>query len=257
MYKDKNIAVVIPAYNEEKYIAHTIYTIPYFVDHIYVVDDASTDNTYKIAARVSSQNGKLNVLHRKQNGGVGAAIITGHKIAMIDGSDVVAIMAGDGQMDPSILYKIIEPVVQGKADYAKGNRLTNHQHLKEMPAWRIFGNILLTYLEKMASGYWHISDPQNGYTAISARALRNLNLDKVEKGFAFENDILVKLNVIGAQVIDVPHPAIYHEQQSKIRYTSFIGRTSWLLIKDFLWRLYTEYFKQPSNHKVAEKVDID
>jgi len=236
---------------------HTIHSIPSFVDHIYVVDDASTDNTYKKAFAVSGHNRKLNILHHEQNGGVGAAIITGHKIAIMNGSDVVAIMAGDGQMDPSILHKIIDPVVQEKADYAKGNRLTNRQHLKEMPAFRAFGNILLTYLEKMASGYWHISDPQNGYTAISNKVLRNLNLDELEKGFAFENDILVKLNIIGAQVIDIPHPAIYHEQQSKIRYINFIGRTSWLLLKDFLWRLYTEYLRQRISHKATDKVNID
>ena len=256
MYKDKKIAVVIPAYNEEKFISQTISTIPSFVDHIYMVDDASTDNTYEIAANISRQNGKLKILRRPDNGGVGAAIISGHKMALKDGSDVVAVMAGDGQMDPSLLSRLLDPVVEGRAAYAKGNRLTDRQDLKEMPPWRAFGNYLLTYLTKIASGYWHISDPQDGYTAISTNTLRNLNLDEIEKGFAFENDMLVKLNAIGAIVVDVPHPAIYREQQSKIRYPYFIFRTSWLLLKDCMCRLYKKYLKRPFKHKPSDKGKI-
>jgi len=247
MYKDKQIAVVVPAYNEEKFIAQTIESVPSFVDRIYVVDDASTDGTYEIASQIASQDGKLNVIHRERRGGVGAAIVSGHKMACKDEMDVVAIMAGDGQMTPAILDKVLDPVVEGKADYAKGNRLTLPQHKMAMSAWRRFGNFLLTYLTKLASGYWHVSDPQDGYTAMSRETLQKIALDKLCKGFAFENDMLVKLNVAGARVIDVPHPARYGEERSKIKYPNLIVTTSWLLLKDFLWRLWVKYIKQSFN----------
>lgn len=251
MYKGKKIAVVVPAYNEEKFIAQTIMTIPHFVDRIYLVDDASTDGTYEIASNIASQNGRLTVIKRPKNEGVGAAIISGHKEALKDKMDVVAIMAGDGEMDPAMLDKVLDPVVEGKADYAKGNRFSTPQHKNGMSAWRIFGSFLLTYLTRIASGYWHMSDPQHGYTAISGDTLQKVSLQQLYKSFAFENDMLVKLNVIGARVIDIamPVPASvrYSKKHSKIRYPSFIVKTSWLLLKDFFWRLWVKYIRRPFN----------
>lgn len=242
MYKDKKIGVVVPAYNEERFIESVINTMPDFVDKIYVVNDTSSDDTLEIISRLANQNGRIIAVNRDRKGGVGAAIISGHKKALKDDIDVVAIMAGDGQMDPLVLHKILAPVVEGEADYAKGDRLSIPQHRRGMSAWRLFGNFLLTYLTRIASGYWHISDPQDGYTAISTETLRKLDLDRIEKGFAFENDMLVKLKVIEGRVMDVPHPAVYQGQRSKIRYPRFIVKTSWVLLKDFLWRLKTRYF---------------
>ena len=247
MYKGKKIAVVVPAYNEREFIAHTIVTIPHFVDRIYAVDDASTDDTYEIASDIARQNGRLTVIKRPKNEGVGAAIISGHKEALKDNMDVMAIMAGDGEMDPAMLDKVLDPVVEGKADYAKGNRFSTPQHKKGMSAWRIFGSFLLTYLTRIASGYWHMSDSQHGYTAISSDTLQKIALHQLYKGFAFENDMLVKLNVIGARVADIPMPTTaslrYSKRYSKIRYPSFIVKTSWLLLKDFFWRLRVKYVK--------------
>jgi len=172
--------------------------------------------------------------------------VTGHKKALADGMDVIAVMAGDGQMDPAILDRILDPVVEGKADYSKGDRLSVPQHKKGMSAWRAFGNFLLTYLTRLASGYRHIPDPQNGYTAISRGVLERVDLNKVETGFAFENDLLVKLHVVGARVVNVPHPARYRGEHSKIKYLHFMVTTSWLLLKDFLWRFWVEYVRRPS-----------
>jgi len=251
VYKGKKIAVVVPAYNEEKFIAQTIMTIPRFVDQVYVVDDASTDDTYEIASNIACQNGRVTVIKRPKNEGVGAAIVSGHKEALKDRMDVMAIMAGDGEMNPAMLEKVLDPVVEGKAEYAKGNRFSTPQHKKGMSAWRIFGSFLLTHLTRMASGYWHMSDPQHGYTAISGEVLQKLELDKIYKSFAFENDMLVKLNVIGARVIDIPMPVPasfrYSKKYSKIRYPRFIVKTSWLLLKDFFWRLWVKYIRRPVN----------
>lgn len=246
MYKGKKIAVVVPAYNEEKFIAQTIESVPSFVDKIYAVNDASTDRTLEIMRSMTNQNGRITIVVRDRRGGVGAAIISGHKKALKDNIDVVGIMAGDGQMSPSILHKILDPIIEGKADYAKGDRLSIPQYKNGMSTWRAFGNFLLTRLNRIASGYHYISDPQNGYTAISAQTLRKLDLDRVEKGFAFENDMLVKLNIIGARVVDVPHPAIYGGQNSKIRYPHFIVKTSWLLLKDLIWRIWLKRIRRNS-----------
>jgi glycosyltransferase involved in cell wall biosynthesis len=246
MYKEKRVAVVVPAYNEERFIAGVLTTIPPFVDQIYAVNDGSVDRTLEIAQTIAKQNGHITVINRKQQGGIGTAVTTGHKKALADGMDVIAVMAGDGQMDPAILDRILDPVVEGKADYSKGNRLSVPQHRKGMSVWRVFGNFLLTYLTRIASGYWHISDPQNGYTAISRGVLERVDLDKVETGFAFENDLLVKLHVCGARLRDVPHPARYRGENSKIKYPRFMVATSWLLLEDFLWRLWVEYVRRPS-----------
>jgi len=244
MYKNKKIGVVVPAHNEERFVATVIGTMPDFVDKIYVVNDASTDRTVEIVTNEAMQNIKLVVINRESNGGVGAAILSGHTRAIQDDMDVIAVMAGDGQMDPAILNNILDPVIRGKADYVKGDRLSRQEHRKEMPTWRTFGNFLLTWLTRIASGYWNISDPQDGYTAISVEILKKLDLDKIEKGFAFENDMLVKLNVVRARVTDVQHPAVYRGQNSKIHYSKFIFNTSWILLKDFSWRIWTKYFRR-------------
>jgi glycosyltransferase involved in cell wall biosynthesis len=244
MYKNKKIGVVVPAHNEERFIGMVIGTMPDFVDKIYVVNDASTDRTIEIVFTKATQNKKLVVINRETNGGVGAAIITGHARGLHDNMDVLAVMAGDGQMDPAVLNNIIDPIVEGKADYTKGDRISRQEHRIEMPPWRTFGNFLLTFLTKIASGYWNISDPQDGYTAISVETLKKLDLDRIERGFAFENDMLVKLNVVGARVSDVQHPAIYRGQSSKINYFTFTINTGWILFKDFFWRVWTKYLRR-------------
>lgn len=246
MYNNKRIGVVVPAHNEENFIAAVIHTVPDFVDKIYVVNDASTDKTQEIITAEAKKNSKVTAIYRQNKGGVGAAVLSGHIRAIDDGIDIMAVMAGDGQMDPHILSEIIGPVAEGRADYVKGNRLSSPEHRKEMPSWRLFGNLILTNLTRMASGYWDISDPQDGFTAISADILKKIDINNIEHGFAFENDMLVKLNVVGARVIDVQHPAIYRGQDSKIHYSNFIFRTSWILLKDLVWRMRQKNHRENS-----------
>jgi glycosyltransferase involved in cell wall biosynthesis len=193
---------------------------------------------------MATGNSRVSVINREINGGVGAAILSGHVRALQDGMEILAVMAGDGQMDPAILSNFLAPIAEGKADFAKGNRLSSRQHRREMPTWRALGNFLLTNLTRIASGYWRIADPQDGYTAISAETLKKLDLSEIEPGFAFENDMLVRLNVIDARVLDVSHPAVYRGQESKIRYPSFIIRTSWILLKDCVWRIWAKYLNR-------------
>jgi len=243
MYKGKRVAVVVPAYNEERFIADVIKGIPEYVDRIYVVNDASTDNTAQIAEGLAKNNPRVTVKTLEKNTGVGGAITAGHRLALEENMDAVAIMAGDNQMLPEYLPAFLEPVINGVADYAKGNRMSCKQHYYGMPRFRRFGTNLLTFLTRISSGYWHINDPQNGYTVINNSALSKIPLNRVYKGYAFENDMLVRLNIIGARVVDVPHPAIYNGQNSKINYPSFIIKTSWMLLTSWVWRLWVKYIR--------------
>lgn len=241
MYRGHKIGVVVPAYNEERLISETLKGIPSFVDRIYVVDDGSTDKTAEIVGELQKRDRRILLIQHEQNRGVGAAIFTGYKKALEEGMDIVAVMAGDNQMDPKYLPSLLDPIVDGIADYAKGNRLLSPEYRRGMSKWRFLGNTILTFLTKIASGYWHLMDPQNGYTAISRRALERIPLDSIYPWYGYCNDLLVKLNVYGFRVVDVPIPARYGEEKSKIKYWLYIPKVSWLLLKDFFWRLKMKY----------------
>lgn len=261
MYKNKRIGVVIPAYNEAGFVGEVIETVPEFVDNIYPVDDRSSDETWseiqRAATRVNGgelvvrpdggeDNPRVVPLRHDQNQGVGAAVKTGYRRASEDGLDVVAVMNGDGQMDPDVLHRIINPVVEDAADYAKGNRLLSPDHWDGMSGWRLFGNFLLTYLTRIASGYWRIADPQNGYTAISVDIIDSIDLSSIYDEYGFLNDLLVYLNAQDARIADVEMRAVYGDETSSIRYHEFIPELSWLLVRGFLWRLNTKYLYNES-----------
>lgn len=279
MYQGKTIGVVVVAHNEEGLVGEVVETLPTFVDRAYVVDDGSTDDTWaeiQAAARrvnerrrgaehgdderrrdgatARDRDGERELprgdggverpvvpIRHETNGGVGAAITTGYRRALEDDVDVTVVMAGDGQMDPEECHRIVAPVAEGRADYAKGNRLLDSDLRAEMSSWRLFGNTLLTVLTKIASGYWKMMDPANGYTAISREALSELDLDAIYDDYGAAHDILVRLNVANMRVADVPIPASYGEEQSGIRYSSFVPNLSALLFRRFLWRLRTKY----------------
>jgi len=239
MYSQHRIGIVIPAYNEENLIQDTLRSIPPFVDRVYVVDDGSTDST---PAKIKEfEDLRYVSIRHETNQGVGAAITTGYRRALKESIDIVAVMAGDNQMDPKYLPYLLDPIVWKIADYTKGNRLLNHVVRNGMPPFRSFGNSLLTYVTKMSSGYYEMIDPQNGYTAISRRALQRIDLDAMYQGYGYCNDLLAKLNVAGCKVLDVVIPAKYGKEKSKIRYSIYIFKVSWLLFKTFIWRLYMKY----------------
>jgi glycosyltransferase involved in cell wall biosynthesis len=242
MQQDKKVGVVVPAYNEERFIEEVIKTMPTYVDRIFVVNDKSSDRTGEILSKMN--NDRLVVVTHQQRMGAGGAMISGYKKALSGDMDIITIMAGDGQMDPTILDKIIEPVLSGKADYSKGNRLSLPEHRNGMPKFRLLGNFLLTFMVKLASGYWNIDDPMNGYTAISGNTLAKIDLDKVQKGYAFEADLMVKLNVVNAIMVNVPMPSRYRGEKSKIKYWTFIMRLSLVLARSFVWRLWVKYIKK-------------
>ena len=239
MFKGCRVGVVVPAYNEEKQIDCVLETMPAFVDHIYVVDDGSADAT---SARVNhwmeKRHSRVELIRHPARRGVGAAITSGYKAALDGGMEVVAVMAGDGQMDPQELPKIVEPVADGKVAYCKGNRLTSGVAWQKTPKVRYLGNAFLSLLTKIASGYWHIADTQSGYTAISADALRMLDLDSMYRSYGYPNDMLVRLNVRNLRVTDVYIPPRYGiGERSKMKISKVIPLVTLLLIRGFFYRM--------------------
>ena len=241
MYKDHTVAVVVPAYNEELLIRETLCSVPDFVDRIFVVNDASKDNTQQIIGDLCRNDPRIMPIVHAENSGVGAAIVSGYRQSLLETIDITVVMAGDNQMDPVVMPSLIDPIIQNKADYTKGNRLLSPEYRKGMSQWRFFGNTILTFMTKFSSGYWKLMDPQNGYTAISRKALERINLDRIYPRYGYCNDLLVHLNVFGFRVMDIEMPARYGREQSKIRYGPYIGKVSWLLFKDFLYRLRMKY----------------
>jgi glycosyltransferase involved in cell wall biosynthesis len=242
MYLKKTIAVVVPAYNEEKLIARTLKEIPDLVDKMIVVDDASTDNTARIITELAGNHQRIQLIQHEVNQGVGGAIVTGYKKARDLGIDATVVMAGDAQMDPSDLVRIIEPVVNGSADYTKGNRLFYGDAWNMIPHYRYLGNSFLSLMTKISSGYWHIADSQSGYTAISLIALQRINLDKIYKRYGMPNDLLIKLNQHDFRVRDVHVRPVYNVgETSGIKLIQVIPKISWILFKGFWQRLFFKY----------------
>ncbi len=244
MYKGKKIGVVIPAYNEETQIRKVLETIPDFVDRIIVVDDASTDKTAEVVRKYIEETGddRIELIVHEENQGVGGAIATGYKRAIELELDAVAVMAGDGQMDPDDLPALLDPVVEDRADYSKGNRLVTGEAWKKIPKVRYLGNAFLSLLTKIASGYWHIADSQTGYTVINRRALLAIDWDSIYKRYGVPNDILIKLNIANMRVVDVPINPLYNVgEKSKMKIPKVILPISWLLLKGFFERLWEKY----------------
>jgi glycosyltransferase involved in cell wall biosynthesis len=241
VYRDQTVGVVVPAYNEEMLIGDTLTSLPSFVDWIYAVDDSSTDSTWQLIEDLSRKDSRIVGIRHEKNSGVGASIVSGYRRSLKDNNQVTVVMAGDNQMDPDLLPSIIDPIIENCADYTKGNRLLSPEYRKGMSRWRFVGNSILTILTKFSSGYWKLMDPQNGYTAISRRALERIDLNRIYPRYGYCNDLLVKLNIFGFRVMDVEMPSRYGRETSKIRYGKYIGKVSWLLFKDFFYRLRTKY----------------
>jgi glycosyltransferase involved in cell wall biosynthesis len=244
MYRGKSIALVIPAYNEEKLIQPTLKAVPHCVDKIYVIDDNSSDGMGNVVATCARLDGRIELIHHETNQGPGQAIITGYKTSLKEGWDIVAVCGGDNQMPLDELPRLLDPLVEGKADYTKGNRFMEEGNaFTDMPRIRLLGNTLISLLTKISSGYYSIFDVVDGYTAITKKAISGVNWDKAWKGYGYPMDFLMRLNVKGFRVIDVPRRAIYleGERQSQIKGFSYAAKVSPMLLKNFFRRLNTKY----------------
>jgi len=245
VYKGKRIAVVVPAFDEERLIATTLETMPELVDRVIVVDDASRDAT---AERVeayragAADGGRVELIVHAENQGVGGAIASGYQRARDEGYDVAVVMAGDAQMVPADLPELLDPVVEGRADYAKGNRLFTGDAWNVIPRVRYLGNSMLSLLTKIASGYWQVADSQCGYTALGRRALETLDWSRTYRRFGQPNDLLVRLNLYNFRVVDVPVQPIYGiGERSGVKPLRMIPRLALLLLRLFCFRMWHKY----------------
>jgi glycosyltransferase involved in cell wall biosynthesis len=239
VYEGRTVAVVVPAYNEEALVGSTVSGIPAFVDSIIVVDDCSKDET---AVRAQKADKRVEVIAHERNQGVGAAIVTGYRRAIAIGVDVTCVMAADGQMDPDDLETLVRAIAVDETDYAKANRLFTGQAWQLIPRTRYLGNAALSFMTKIASGYWHVADSQSGYTAVNLETLKLLDLDRIYRRYGFPNDLLVHLNVFNRRVRDYPSRPIYGVgERSGIRLRHVVPKISWLLLKGFFWRMGQKY----------------
>jgi len=241
MYRHLRVAVVIPAYNESRKIAATVASVPGIVDHVVVIDDASSDNTSAQAHAAGLRRSapeRVEVVRHVQNRGVGGAIATGYRRALELAVDVAVVMAGDGQMDPSDLPALLAPIAADDADYVKGNRFLHPTIWTTMPPSRIVGNVLLSAATRVTSGYGHIFDSQCGYTAIHRRALASIDLDAVWARYGYPNDLLSRLRVAGVRVADVPVRPVYGEHwRSGINFGTALHPIPWVLLRSWGTRL--------------------
>lgn len=243
MLDNKNIAVVVPAFNEEILIESTITGIPDYVDKIVVVDDCSRDETVNhVNTLLQHQPGRIFLITHTENQGVGGAIASGYIWCRDHDIDIAVVMAGDAQMDPDDLPALLEPLLNGKYDYAKGNRLFSGDAWNLIPRARYLGNAAMSLLTKIASGYWHVADSQCGYTAINRKALQTIDWTKMYKRYGQPNDLLVRLNLYNFRVCDIPIRPIYNiGEKSGIKPIRMIPRLSSLLLKLFIWRMFQKY----------------
>lgn len=209
------IAVVIPAYRAARHILEVISAIGPEVTQIFVVDDACPENSGALVSAKCSDK-RVEVLTHSENQGVGGAVVTGYRAALESGADIVVKIDGDGQMDPAMINDLIQPIVDGYADYTKGNRFDSLVGLREMPGIRVLGNGALSLMSKISSGYWNVTDPTNGFTAIHKDVLKAMPLDMLSKRFFFESDVLYRLSVMRAVVWDVPMEARYGNEKSNL-----------------------------------------
>lgn len=233
------MGVVIPAFNEQNAIERTIELVPELVDHVVVVDDASSDATAIMAARCADRS--VDIVRHRTNRGVGAAIVTGYRHMLAAKLDVVVVMAGDGQMDPADLPALLDPIADDQADYSKGNRFLHPDVWSEMPPTRLLGNLMLSTATKLTSGYWHVFDSQCGYTAITRRCLENLDLERVFRRYGYPNDMLARLHAAGMRVVDVPVRPIYGPRwKSGIKLRTVIYPVAFVLMRSWAERIVAE-----------------
>ncbi len=235
------VGVVIPSYRVTEHILGVLMAMGPEVTYVYVVDDCCPDGSGAFV-ETRSLDPRVRVVRRERNGGVGAATITGYRAALGDGCEVIVKIDGDGQMDPRLLPRFVRPILDGTADYTKGNRFFNPEDVRAMPGLRLLGNAMLSFATKLSSGYWTIFDPTNGYTAIHASLLAHLPLGRIAPRYFFESDMLFRLGTLRAMVVDIPMTAIYGDEVSYLKIRAVLPRFFGGLVKNFGKRLFYNYF---------------
>lgn len=238
---NNSCAVVIPCYRVSKHIVDLLTAIPECVARIYVVDDFCPEKSGALVEKVVNDP-RIKLIYNTRNLGVGGAVMAGYMAALSDGMDVVVKIDGDGQMDPSLLPLFIAPILNGEADYTKGNRFYDLENIGNMPAIRVLGNAALSFMSKLSSGYWHVFDPTNGYTAIHVRVIEHMPMEKISNRYFFETDMLFRLNILRAVVVDIPMDAVYGNEESNLRIAKVLPEFLVKNMRNLVKRIFYNYF---------------
>jgi dolichol-phosphate mannosyltransferase len=238
---DRRVAVVIPSYRVKQHILNVLDGIGEEVANVYVVDDKCPEGSGQFVLD-NCRDRRVTVLFHEENQGVGGAVITGYSRATQEGAAVIVKLDGDGQMDPALIGNFVQPILEGRADYTKGNRFYNVEDVRTMPFPRLIGNALLSFMTKLSSGYWDIFDPTNGFTAISARLVPHLPLHKISRRYFFESDLLFRIGTFRACVLDVPMAAVYGTEQSNMHIMKVFPEFLCGNLKNLAKRLIYSYF---------------
>ncbi len=235
------MVAVLPAFKSDEHIFDVLSRMPEIVSKVIVVDDACPHQTGKLV-QDNIEDKRVEVVFNDENLGVGGAVIVGLKKALEGEAEIILKIDSDGQMNPEDIPRLIQPIINAEADYAKGNRFNSLDDLQEMPRSRVFGNAVLSLMSKLSTGYWSITDPTNGFFAFSRGALEQIHLGKLRKRWFFESDILFRLAISRAVVADVPIRAKYGNEKSNLKIRKvifeFINRHN----INFLKRIFYVYY---------------
>ena len=238
-FQDTKICVILPAHNEAEHIVGVIRNLPQWVTAIVVVDDVSTDDTVEVVETLKDP--RITLVCHSENTGVGGAMVDGYRDALELGCDILVKMDADGQMDTADLPRLLRPLVEGHAEYAKGNRFYVINANRTMPRTRKLGSVILTFMTKMASGYRHVFDSQCGFTAVRTHLLKMVDLDAIADDYFFENDMLIWLNTADARVVDVPIKTVYGDEVSDVRIGRVMGSFPPRLLRGWAFRVARKY----------------
>ncbi|WP_273828214.1 MULTISPECIES: glycosyltransferase family 2 protein [Pseudomonas] len=241
MISNQKIAVVIPCYKVKKHILNVIDEMIQEVDKIYVVDDCCPEASGDFVESNCTDQ-RVTVVRCVENQGVGGAVMTGYNAAILENMDIIVKVDGDGQMDPSLIPAFVAPIINGEADYTKGNRFFDLEEIRQMPKVRLFGNAVLSFMTKLSSGYWDLFDPTNGFTAIHRDVAKHLPMKKISRRYFFETDILFRLNTLRAVVVDIPMDAKYADEVSNLKISKIIGEFFLKHMRNMGKRIFYNYY---------------
>ena len=242
MYRNHKICAIIPVYNEQKQIKNVINGLPNFFDQIIVIDDKSKDSTVEIIEQTQKSNDKVILIKKKIREGAGSAKKEGYLFAKKTDNDIFVTLDGDGQMDNNEIVNLIDPIIENRFDFTKANRLSHVEVFKNMPKHRFLGNSILTLFTKIASGYWHVTDTQTGFTACNRKIIETLPFEKLYHSYGYPNHLLVMLNIYNYKVGDISSKPIYNVgEKSHINIFTVGFKILWLLLRSFFWRLKEKF----------------
>jgi len=213
------IGIFVIAYNAVRHLIRTLERIPAEVqarvEEVFVIDDASSDNTYYAALGYKAERGleKLQIFRNRENQGYGGNQKVGYRYALERGFDVVVMLHGDGQYAPEVLPQLLEPFERGEADMVFGSRMSVPGRARDggMPLYKYVGNRVLTFCQNQLTGM-QLSEFHSGYRLYATRALRQVAFESFSNDWHFDTQILLAMQERGLHIVERPIPTYYGDE---------------------------------------------